>query len=189
VLAEINAARADPRAYAEKLRKYRAYYDDKLVKEPGDPVGQMTTEGTAAVDEAIAYLGRLPPRPPLKMSPQLASAAARFTAASGAAGRVGHVGSDGSTVGDRLLAVGVRAAMQAETISLSETTAEAAVRQLIIDDGVATRGHRTIIFDPNLVTAGVGCGPHKTWKYMFVMDFASALMPPPGTESRPARRR
>jgi uncharacterized protein YkwD len=183
VLAEINAARVDPPAYAAKLRKYRAWYQGKLVREPGDPVGRMTTEGTAAVDDAIAWLEKLPPRPPLKMSPELASAAARFAADAGSAGLVGHVGSNGSTVGGRFLAAGVRAALREETIALSAETAEAAVRQLIIDDGVSTRGHRSIIFEPSLMIAGVGCGPHKTWKFMFVVDFAGMLMPAPGSES------
>jgi uncharacterized protein YkwD len=184
VLAEINAARTDPKAYADKLRRYRAFYHDKLVREPGKPE-RATTEGTAAVDDAIAYLEHLTPRPPLKMSPELSTAAARFASDAGPAGRIGHAGSDGSTVGDRFLAVGVRAALGEEELSYQADNAEAAVRAMILDDGMPTRGHRKDLFDPNMTIAGVGCGPHKPWSFMFVVDLAGLLMPAPGSESRP----
>jgi hypothetical protein len=47
---------------------------------------------------------------------------------------------------------------------------------LIIDSGVASRGHRRNIFHPDLAVVGVACGPHRDYGAMCVMDFAG---PPP----------
>ncbi len=176
VLAEINVARADPAAYADHLRQFRAYYHGKLVTEPGHGVDMMTEEGVAAVDEAIAYLARQKPLPPLAPSPALARSASRFAADIGPAGLTGHVGTDRSTMSERMRAVGVWAGSSAEVIAFGYDRAPDIVRQLIIDDGVPSRGHRTAIFDPGLTVAGVGCGPHKVYRFMCVVDFAGALM-------------
>jgi hypothetical protein len=176
VLAEINAARADPAAYAEGLRRYRAYYDGHLVREPGDDVGVLTVEGGAAIDDAIAYVERQNPAPPLEASARLDEAAARLADDLGPAGRVGHQGADGASLSDRLRAVGVWAGASAEDVSFGQDTAAAVVRQLIIDDGVPSRGHRSVIFDPGMRIAGVGCGPHRLYGHMCVIDFAGAVM-------------
>ena len=45
-----------------------------------------------------------------------------------------------------------------------------AVRQLIVDDGVPDRGHRSILFDPSLRFAGVSCGAHPAYRSMCVID-------------------
>jgi uncharacterized protein YkwD len=176
VLAEINAARADPAAYGQALRRFRAYYDGGVVKQPGDPIGVMTNEGVAAIDEAIAFLEQQKPLPPLELHPGLARSAAAHVADQGPGGRVGHLGSDGSTASQRMRAKGVWAGYSAENISFGFDQAEAVVRQLIIDDGVAGRGHRKAIFDAGLSKAGVGCGPHRLYNYMCVIDFAGAVV-------------
>jgi uncharacterized protein YkwD len=47
-----------------------------------------------------------------------------------------------------------------------------AVRQLIVDDGVQDRGHRVIIFSPELKFAGVSCGKHPEFQTMCVIDMS-----------------
>lgn len=184
VLAGLNAARSDPRAYGDGLRRYEAYYHGKLVNEPAHPPA-MTLEGAAAVEDAITYLTGRSPVPPLVWNDALARAATRLVVDIGPKGGLGHIGSDGSTMAQRIQAAGVWAGAKEEDISLVPRTAEAVVRQLVIDDGVATRGHRTAIFAPGLSVAGVGCGPHATYGWMCVIDFAGALMAGPGAEARP----
>ena len=46
------------------------------------------------------------------------------------------------------------------------------IRQLIIDDGVADRGHRIVMFADHLRYAGVACGPHPEFGTMCVIDMA-----------------
>ena len=43
---------------------------------------------------------------------------------------------------------------------------------LIVDDGVASRGHRMSIFEPRFRKAGVSFGSHKAYNYMCVIEFA-----------------
>lgn len=176
VLAEINWARAHPAEYAGILREYRSYFRGKLVQVPGDDVGVMTFEGARAVDEAIAYVERQRPMAPLGENQQLDQAAADYAAETGRAGVVGHVGPSGRTLMQRIRSAGVWPGLAGEDIAYGPETAEAVVRQLIIDDGVPSRGHRTAIFDPAYRVAGVGCGPHRVYRSMCVIDFAGALV-------------
>src|SRR5271156_1915056 len=65
VLNEINAARADPHAYARALRADLAYFHGHVFEAPGR-TALMTDEGAPAVEEAIAELERRDPQPPLQ---------------------------------------------------------------------------------------------------------------------------
>jgi len=181
VLKELNAARADPQGYAASLRRYETFFHGKQVNEPDRPAAM--TEGVAAVDNAIAYLDHHAPVAPLTWNDPLSKAARRLADDIGPKGGFGHVGSDGSTMRQRDQAVGVWAAAMEEDISLAQTSAHDVVRQLIIDDGVPTRGHRTVVFDPALTIAGAACGPHAVYGSMCVVDFAGGLMSAPGAEA------
>jgi uncharacterized protein YkwD len=182
VLTQINAARADPQGYAQGLAKFETYYHGKEVDAPGRPRA-MTTEGTPAVDNAIADLSARMPVASLQPSEALTASATRLVVDLGPKGKLGHTGSDGSTMRDRIQGAGVYAAAMEEDVSLAQSTAVDVVRQLIIDDGVPTRGHRSVVFDPGLTIAGVSCGPHATYGTMCVIDFAGSLKCPPGAEN------
>ncbi|HEX8225504.1 MAG TPA: CAP domain-containing protein [Allosphingosinicella sp.] len=175
VLVEINRARADPAAYAGRLRAYRNLIgSDRVARFPDNPIGLRTKEGTAAVDEAITFLARQKPLPPLVQAPALARAAADHAADQARSGRTGHIGQDGSNLGQRVRRYG-RSGSIAETISYGATDAGGVVRQLIVDDGVPGRGHRRILFDSTYLYAGVGCGSHPAYRAMCVIDFSSTL--------------
>jgi len=175
ILAEINRARADPAAYAEELRGYRALFDGLIVRMPGSEVGLRTREGVAAVDDAISFLAAQTPRAALAEAPLLALAAAGLVADQGPRGLEGHVGSDGRNARQRIRRQGgaVRAAT-AEVIAYGRADAVSVVRQLIVDDGVAGRGHRTILFNPYR-SAGVACGDHAVHRHVCVVDLASSV--------------
>lgn len=160
VLAEINYVRAHPADYARELRRAPDWVFDQ--EEPG------------AVAEAIDFLERQRPLPPLKGDRRLGAAALQHVRTQGPRGEVGH-GAVGS-FGLRLRAAGVYAGMSAENISYGHNDARAVVRQLIIDSRVAGRGHRRNIFTASYSAAGVACGGHRQWGSMCVIDFAGALM-------------
>jgi uncharacterized protein YkwD len=181
VLAEINAARADPRAYAAGLRVYLTAFRGRLVREPGRP-DIMTEEGPAAVEEAIADLERRAPAPPLTMDEALARVARSLLADQEATGGMGHVGSDGSALSERMRRAGVFAMSMEEDIAYGGSTPAEIVRQLIVDDGVPDRGHRLSIFDRHMSHAAAACGPHARWGWMCVVDLAGGVMPAPGSE-------
>jgi len=161
VLAEINYVRANPVDYARELRRAPDWVFEQ--EEPG------------AVDEAIDFLERQPPLPPLKADRRLDAAARAHASVQGARGDVGHGPAGG--LGLRLRENGVYAGLSAENISYGHDDARAVVRQLIIDSRVAGRGHRRNIFSSGYSVAGVACGPHRRWGAMCVIDFAGALTP------------
>ncbi len=172
VLDEINYARTQPQAYAKVLRDYRNSYDGLLVDDPLEPGDHMTREGVRAVDEAIRFVDRQAPLPPLAEGKVLARAAADHAAAQGRRGDVGHISSEGLNPGARVVRRG-GGIYVSETIAYGFANPIAIVRQLIVDDGVADRGHRKVIFDPRLRYAGAGCGPHPVYTTMCVIDFSS----------------
>ena len=156
VLQEINWVRAHPGEYAEQLRD---------------------GPETRATDEAIDFLQRRAPAPPLQFNDRLRLSAADHATDEGRHGAFTHTGSDGSSAGERMHRAGVWAGMLAEEMSAGENRADDIVRQLIIDEDVPGRGHRNDLMDPFLKQAGVGCASHPVYGVVCVIDLASS--PPP----------
>jgi len=169
VLEEVNYARTHPQAYARELRK-QAYV--------GGVVGEseIGNEDVDALSEAIAFLMRQKPLPPLKANEALAAAARAHARAQGRTWEVGHVSPDGATLSERLQAHGVWAGLAAENISYGYDDPREVVRQLIIDSRVPGRGHRQNIFGVHYQAAGVSCAPHREYGSMCVIDFAGAFV-------------
>lgn len=187
VLERINFARQYPQRYAETLRVYRGYFDGAVVYLPGDAGGIVTREGVAAVDEAIAFLERQAPLPPLERAAILTATAADYAREQGEIGARGHVGRDGAGPGDRVRRHG-GGVYVGEGIAYGFADADGVVRQMIVDDGVANRGHRVLLFDRDFRFAGVGCGPHKGFDYLCVVDISATVDGSP-MRSRLAERR
>ena len=172
VLAGINEARTNPRAYAETLRKYRGYFDGNVVLLPGSDVGLRTREGVAAVDEAIAFLSRAAPLHPLENAPILTQAAKEHAAHQAQSGTMGHVGADGSDARARIKKTGASGFM-AEALSYGTSDAAGIVRQLIVDDGVPSRPNRKILFDKRYYKVGLACTGHPAARMVCVIDLSS----------------
>lgn len=171
IVTELNFARQHPRRYAERLRAYRRHFRGKIVHYPGKREGLRTEEGVAAVDEAIAFLRRQPPVPPLAPAPLLADAAAAHVAEQGPRGATGHLSKNGDDPRDRVRRHG-GGDYVAETITYGPPSAVEVVRQLIVDDDVPNRGHRRTVFAAEMRFVGIGCGPHRTYRVMCVAEFA-----------------
>lgn len=180
VLAGINEARTDPAGYAAKLRQYRSYFEDMVVLLPGSDVGLRTREGVAAVDEAIAFLGRQAPLPPLVPMPQLVEAARELAADQAGNGAMGHIHSNGTDAKARIKkATGT--GFMAEALAYGARDSAAVVRQLIVDDGEPSRPNRKILFDKRYRKAGVACGSHLQARSVCVIDLATFI----GMDAKP----
>lgn len=171
VLDRINHVRQDPAGYAERLRQLRVRFVGKTLYLPGWDRGLVTQEGVAALDEAIAFLESQTPLPPLSRGQLLALAARDHVAIQGALGTRGHYSPDGSSPGDRVERRG-GGRLVGEEISYGYADAEDVVRQLVVDDGVADRGHRELLFNRELRYAGIGCGSHRRYGHMCVIDMS-----------------
>jgi uncharacterized protein YkwD len=174
VLAELNFARTHPAQYAEHLE--RGERPDDGGAAPDDSGWSAGEQDPDARDEAVAFLMRQRPLPPLREDPRLAAAAADHSSEQGRTGDVGHASESGEGLSERLHRHGLWAGMDAEDISYGYASPRQVVDQLIIDSGVAGRGHRQNIFDPTLQAAGVGCGRHSGYGAVCVIDFAGAIV-------------
>jgi uncharacterized protein YkwD len=128
VVREINFARANPSLYATFVAESRPFH--------------MIEHGRA-VDEAVRFLKKERPLPPLTLSTGMSRAAADHCAEQ-VEGQLGHDGADRSSPGDRISRYGTWSATWGENISYGQKTARGIVLTLIIDDGVRARSHRKI---------------------------------------------
>lgn len=157
IQAELNLARTAPRQYAQIV------------------AGHRRTASERAVAEAVRFLEKARPLPPLTHSDGLSASALCHVLDLGPAGARGHTGRDGSTPWKRMARFGQRSGYAAENISYGESDARGIVVSLIIDEGVRGRGHRLNIFGRNLFRVGIACGSHAGYGTMCVMDFAGAF--------------
>ncbi len=175
VMNELNIARTQPRLYAGFLREYRRLYHGDYMILPGSEVRIATSEGTAAVDEAIRFLMKQRPVPPLEPSRGLAEAADDLVKDQSGTGDTGHYGRTSGSMSRRIERYGNWQGEIGEIIGYGFREPRMVVIQLIVDDGVRGRGHRRNIFNPAFRRAGVACGSHADYGTMCVVDFAQGF--------------
>jgi uncharacterized protein YkwD len=171
IIAEMNRARANPPAYSKVLLNWRNRFRGKQVQlKPR--LFLQTQEGTPAIDEAIRALQKTRPVSTLKFSRGLTLAARDHVRDQGNHGITGHNGRDGSNPFQRMERYGQWQTIAGENIAYGPDSAQAVVRDLIIDDGVPDRGHRTNMFQPRYRLAGVACGYHSRYRVMCSIEYA-----------------
>lgn len=159
VLAEINRARQSPADYADTLREVFGNMDASGVYSRGAR-RVATSEGRAAVDEALRFLSAVTPVPPLRMATCLNLAAARHAKAKGSTGNYGHLGATGRNPSERASFLASRPVGCSENIAYAYEDVAEMVAALIVDDAVPSRGHRNNIFDPRMKSFGSGRAAH-----------------------------
>jgi uncharacterized protein YkwD len=171
VLAELNRARENPSEYAKHLEAREQFYSGNILKvQSQTPI--ETKEGVAALREAISALRATDSLPELTFSRGLALAARDHVRDQGPRGAVGHEGSDLSTPVIRANRHSSRSANVAEVISYGPSQPADVITDLLIDDGVPDRGHRTILLERSFRFAGVSCGPHAKFHTMCVIELS-----------------
>jgi uncharacterized protein YkwD len=171
VLDEINFARTRPRQYAQILLAQQDFFRAS---------GEM-----GALDEAVRFLQRTRPLPPLSYSNGLAMGAMSHVANQGGSGATGHYGADNSRPWDRMERYGRWSGCAGENIAYGYRDARRIVSALIVDAKVAGRGHRKNLFNADFRLAGVACGSHPRYGSMCVMDFAGGYGEGSPSVSRP----
>jgi uncharacterized protein YkwD len=166
VVDELNHARTDPSGYAGEIERDLQYYQGNLFRRPGDESFLQTHEGAAAAREAIRVLRQTKPLPALRTSTGITLAARDHVNDQAPRGLMNHKGTDGSMAWDRVSRYGDWKSKISENMTFGAATAHDVISELIIDDGIADRGHRKNIFDPQIKLVGVSCGPHKSFRVM-----------------------
>lgn len=184
IIDEVNLARMEPQKYAAFVEEYKKYYKGNQLMLPGYSQPMTTFEGVAAVDEAVNFLRAAKPLPPLQIVKGLCLAAKDHALDLAVKGTTGHKGSDGSTPNTRMDRYGRWESVTGESIVYDVTTPRQVVIGMIIDDGIANRGHRRNIFDSNHHVAGININTSPPHGAKCVINFSggftdkSAAAPP-----------
>ena len=171
VVFEMNKARSNPAKYAELyIEPLAKKFSGKSYKKNGVTV--VTAEGAAAVEECVRVMGASSPLAAYSPSEGLSAAAAVHAESQGLTNQTGHTGTDGSSAFDRIKRYGTYSTA-GENVSYGSDTGRDIVVSFLIDDGVASRGHRKNIMSSGFTHAGVGYfNKHKLYGSECVIDFA-----------------
>jgi uncharacterized protein YkwD len=175
VVLEMNKVRSDPKKYAELyIRPMLKYYSGKNYSIPGQ-ITIVTQEGASAVNGCITALNRANGVDILIPEKGLSLAAKDHVTDQSKTGQTGHSGSDRSTTESRMKRYGVFSGSWTlgENIAYGETTGRNIVCQLLIDDGVPNRGHRTNIMNKAFTQTGVGYGTHTQYRTSCTITYAN----------------
>jgi len=179
IILHLNMARTDPSRYSQEFISPRSpFYNNKMYLEPGGPenfIGLQTQEGVSAAYEAAEVMNGTKPLGPLKANKKLTLAAQYHAMDQSKSGGVGHVSQDGSTLKNRIERYGKWQHTIGENIIYGANTGRDVVVELLIDDGVKNRGHRTNILQNNFKVVGVACDKHPSYGSVCVMDFAGGI--------------
>jgi len=179
IVRALAAAREDPQELRARLEARLPHFKGKDYFPParGGKLAVPSKEGAAAVHDALAFLAKHPPLPALAepAGRGLQLSAEDHLADRGGSGKIGHTGGDNSTFSERIERYGTWTGKCGECLWFGREGASAAqiVEDLVIDDGVASRGHRLCIFDEPYRVASARVGPHATYGMMAVIEFAA----------------
>jgi uncharacterized protein YkwD len=175
VILEMNKVRSNPQKYAEMyVKPLFGYFNGLLYTVPG-AVSIRTTEGRKAAEECYQVLMKAGSLPILYPREGLSLAARDHARDQGQSGQTGHTGGDGSSPDVRAKRYG-KGPLIGENIAYGFETGRDIVVQLLIDDGVPSRGHRENIMNGSFNCAGVSIGPHQVYRYMCPTVFAGSYV-------------
>ena len=173
LLNEINQARANPQIYAGYLEKLKPLFNGKQYRT--ETLDVQTQEGWNAVEDAIGFMRTAKPAGPLNTSQGLCLAALSHVKDQSASGATGHGGGDNTMIEQRVKPFGSWSGDIGENLVYGDESARERILTWLIDDGVATRGHRKRIMSQDFKVAGISCGPHPEYGAMCVLTLAGSF--------------
>ena len=171
VILELNMVRTNPAKYADLyLQPMLPKFDDKVFDNDKE-IKLMTEEGASAVIECITELKKQTALNILFPDNRLTQMAKYHAKLQGKTEQTGHNSPNGVTFSERLKLFKVKFNLSGENISYGYSNAREIVIQLIVDDGVPSRGHRRNVFG-KFSKVGTAIGVHQKYTYMCVQDFS-----------------
>ena len=157
ILEEINSLRTNPNGYADKILKYKGYFDKEYLKIP-DGKKFITQEGVSAYDEAEQFLRSSSPVCALTASKGLTKISEDLL------GIVQNcnVESINSNVNMKSIIkkYGKFEGSFGRLMEFGAETAEQVVINLIVSDGDKSRSQRNQLFDNKFKFVGLAAGDH-----------------------------
>ena len=175
VILEMNKVRTNPRKYAELYIQPRLRYFDGRNYSVSGRTTIVTQEGAAAVNICITALNRARSAGVLTPEKGLSLAAKDHVSDQSRTGQTGHSGSDRSSPESRMRRYGTFSGSWTlgENISYGPATGRDIVCNLLIDDGVPSRGHRINIMNRAFTQTGVGFGTHTQYRVSCTITYAN----------------
>ena len=160
-----NKLRTDPTSFVPYLESMLDNFDGKIYKTPGK-IDLLTKEGAAVVKETIKFLKKVKPIQALSYSKALTKAAQDHAKDHESNGISGHTGTDGSSVSERIDRYCEWMGTVGENCAYTEPKngGQDFVIQLLVDDGVKSRGHRKNIFNDQFNYVGIAVAGHPQFK-------------------------
>ncbi len=186
ILTALSAARTEPGVVAKRLSQRLEHFVGNDFYNPkrgsgGNRVAIPTKEGTAAVKDAVSYLETLSTAQPMGALASglvggLTLSAEDHVADIGAIGTTSHESSNGSTIDAQCGRYGDWSGSCGQIIWYGRVVnALDVIDDLIVDDGVESRGHRLSIYNHAFTVAGVAVGDHKVFGQMVVVNLCAGF--------------
>jgi uncharacterized protein YkwD len=176
VVLEMNKARSNPKKYVELyIQPMLRYYNGNNYSEPGE-ITIVTQEGKKAVENCISAMSRMQSSPLLQPELGLSLGAKDHAVDQGKTGKTGHDGSDKSTPFTRITRYGTGYTTAGENLAYGPTTGRDIVVELLVDDGVPSRGHRTNIMNKSFTQTGVSFGTHPQYRTTCAIAYANGYV-------------
>eukprot|EP00727_Mastigamoeba_balamuthi_P012263 m51a1_g766 hypothetical protein (929) ;mRNA; r:563019-567966 len=178
IVAELNAARADPAGlaarFSRELRGFRGTVQSVAAAGEGAAASSReTVEGLPGVEEAVRWLAEQQRRPALEVSPALGKCARDVCLDHGFAGLTSSSLRDGTDRPTRLRRYGRCNGRVEEVFVFGAFSALDAVAQAVVCDGERSRESRRLIFDPSFTVGAAYCSMHEKYGNMVSIVLAT----------------
>lgn len=166
---EINRARANPSAYADKIEDMKKNFQGNILRLPDSNIGIKTKEGPAAYDECVRFLRSAesaqettPSKGLTKIANELLTVVQKDPAQLSGVDMSAIIDKYGSFTGafNRVMECG-------------GSTPEQIVMNLLVSDGETTRSQRNALLNKSLKRVGVASGKHDVYRNATIMCFCT----------------
>lgn len=174
ILIEHNRLRSDPSSFVPLLEEQMKFFKNDTLYKPKE-IAIQTSEGKAAYTEAIKFLKRQKPVKELTFDTRISLACQDHANDIGPRGLISHESSDSKSLVDRFERYFEWDGQCCENIDVGNKIAVNVVISLLVDDGILDRPHRMNMFNPDMKYFGIGCGEHKDFDVITVIDYVSGI--------------
>ena len=173
---ELNNLRKNPKSYIPLIEsEMKSLKKNNILKKKDSNLQIQTVEGKDAYIDAINFLERQQPVPPLKEESRLNSAALDLVKDIGSRGIVSHQDSNGQYVSERIEKYCEWDYSASEVIEVSSKNPQDILVSLIIDDGLKNRPDRITLFNEAYKFVGICCGMHTEYEIVTVIVFTGNI--------------
>ena len=171
VINETNRIRSNPKSYIPILESYIKYFDGNILEKPDTDTGIETQEGAFAYQEAINFLKSQKPIEPLIYDEEVSRASQELSDLMGKTGNT-----EDNNIEERISKYVDWDVAISENIDFGGFTGEDVIINLLVDDGVEDRSHRSNLFNTKIKYFGVGTSVHKEYDICTVIDYIGEIL-------------